>query len=75
VEVVLGWRRWWGVDEVHVRLLLYSAMRWTATATSRDTLLRALFSSPKNLKCFQDFPSHRILRHIYEILNVDKNNN
>ena len=42
VEVVLAWQRWCGVDEEHaVRLLLCSALRWTATATatSGDTLL------------------------------------
>jgi len=35
----------------------------------------ALFSSCQKPKSFQDFPSHRILRHIHEILNIDKNKN
>jgi len=32
-------------------------------------------SSQKLLKNFQDFPSHRILGHIHEALNIDKNKN
>jgi hypothetical protein len=34
-----------------------------------------LFSSPRNSKSFQDSLSHRILRHIHEALNIDKNKN
>jgi len=37
--------------------------------------LKALFSSSKKLKKIQDSPSHRILRHIYKTLNIDKNKN
>jgi len=29
----------------------------------------------KKAKSFQDFPSHRILRHMHEILNIDENKN
>ena len=36
---------------------------------------QALFSSQKVPKNFQDFPSHRILRHIHETLDIDKNKN
>jgi len=35
----------------------------------------ALFNSPLNPKSFQDFPSHQILRHMYEALNIDENKN
>ena len=40
-------------------------------------LIEALFSSHQNQnpKNFQDSPSHRILRHMYEALNIDKNKN
>ena len=34
-----------------------------------------LFSSPRNLKKFQDFPSHRILWHMHEAFNIDENKN
>jgi len=37
--------------------------------TTRTT---ALFSSPQNLKTFQDSPSHRILQHMHEALNIVK---
>jgi hypothetical protein len=33
---------------------------------------KALFSSPQNLKTFQDSLSHRILRHMHRALNIDK---
>jgi len=33
----------------------------------------ALFSSLRNPKNFQDSPSHRILRHMHEALNINKN--
>jgi len=29
----------------------------------------------KKLKIFEDYSSHRILRHMYEILNINKNKN
>ena len=35
----------------------------------------ALFSSQKTLQKFSDSPSHRIFRHIHEVLNIDKNKN
>jgi len=35
----------------------------------------ALFSSPSKSKSFQDSPSHRILWHMYETLNIDENKN
>ena len=35
----------------------------------------ALFSSPKKAKSFQDFSSHRILRHMHEALNIDESKN
>ena len=40
-----------------------------------NTIARALFSSPRNLKSFQNFLSHRILRHMHEALNIDENKN
>jgi len=30
---------------------------------------------PKILQNFSDFPSHRIFRHMHEVLNIDKNKN
>jgi len=41
----------------------------------KGTENRALFSSPRNPKNFQDSPSHRILRHMHEALNIDENKN
>ena len=38
-------------------------------------LSRALFTSQKILQNFSDSPSHRIFRHMHEILNIDKNKN
>jgi len=35
----------------------------------------ALFSFLKKPKTFQDSPSHRILRHMHDTLNIDKNKN
>jgi hypothetical protein len=35
----------------------------------------ALFSLPLKPKTFQDFSSYQILRHMYKILNIDKNKN
>jgi len=35
-------------------------------------LYQALFSSYQKPKSFQDFSSHRILRHMHEALNIDK---
>ena len=37
--------------------------------------IKALFSSPRNSKIFEDSLSHRILRHMHEILNIDENKN
>ena len=36
---------------------------------------KALFSSPKKPKTFQDFPSHRILRQMHGASKIDKNKN
>ena len=38
-------------------------------------VVKALFSSQKILQNFLDSPSHRIFRHMYEVLNIDKNKN
>ena len=35
----------------------------------------AVFNSPRKSKSFQDSPSHRILWHMYEALNIDENKN
>ena len=32
-------------------------------------------SSPQKAKSFQDSPSHRILRHMHEALNIDESKN
>jgi len=42
---------------------------------SRDENGMALFSSQKILQNFLDSPSHRIFRHMHEVLNIDKNKN
>ena len=34
--------------------------------------LRPCLVHLKNQKLFQNFPSHRILQHIYEALNIDE---
>ena len=39
------------------------------------SMIWVLFSSPQNPKTFQDSPSHRILRHVHEALNIDENKN
>jgi len=36
---------------------------------------KALFSSQKILQNFSDSPSHRIFRHMHEVLNINKNKN
>jgi len=36
---------------------------------------KALFSSLKNLQNFSDSSSHRIFRHMHEVLNIDENKN
>ena len=36
---------------------------------------KALFSSPQKAKSFQDSPSHRILWHMHEALNIDESKN
>ena len=36
---------------------------------------KSLFTSQKILQNFSDSPSHRIFRHIHEVLNIDKNKN
>jgi len=37
------------------------------------TPYKALFSLPKKTKTFQNSILHRILRHMHEVLNIDKN--
>jgi len=40
-----------------------------------DNIAQALCSSQKILQNFSDFSSHRIFRHMHEVLNIDKNKN
>ena len=40
-----------------------------------DILSEALFRYTQKPKTLQDSPSHRILRHMHEVLNKDKKNN
>jgi len=50
----------------------------TPTGAPRETgrqSYKALFSSPQKAKSFQDSPSHRILRHMHESLNIDESKN
>ena len=47
----------------------------SAAWTDGGEVDKALFSSPRNTKSFQDSPSHRILRHMHEALNIDENKN
>ena len=43
---------------------------------SRDEFFEpSLFSSPQKPKTFQDSLSHRILRHMHAVLNIDENKN
>jgi len=52
--------------------------RWLALMATAVQLLRllvALFSSQKILQNFSDSLSHRIFRHMHEVLNIDKNKN
>jgi len=42
-------------------------------AARRDHLPASL--RPQKPKTLQDSPSHRILRHMYRVLNIDKNKN
>ena len=39
------------------------------------TRIKALFTSLRNLKTFQDFSLHQILLHMYKTLNMDENKN
>ena len=48
---------------------------WRSVGTAGDQATWALFSSPQKAKSFQDFPSHRILRHMHEALNIDESKN
>jgi hypothetical protein len=36
---------------------------------------RPCLVDPKKPKTFQDFPSHRIFKHMHGALNIDKNKN
>jgi len=44
-------------------------------AVCRTLSSQALFSSQTILQNFSDSPSHRIFRHMHEVLNIDKNKN
>ena len=66
-------------------LLLVAAGVRTGTGPPTSPQLRMLLSVvskkktlwsclvPKTIKNFQDSPSHRILRHMHETLNIEKN--
>ena len=41
----------------------------------QNSNFQALFSSPQKAKGFQDSPSHRILWHMHEALNIDESKN
>jgi hypothetical protein len=49
------------------------ASEFAAVAPARAYYVRVKLY--RNLKSFQDFSSHRILRHVYEALNIDENKN
>ena len=36
---------------------------------------KALFSSPRKPKFFQDSPSHQILEHMHKAIDIDENKN
>jgi len=44
------------------------------TSSTKEGINNALFNSPQNPKVFQNFPLHRILKHMYRVLDIDKNN-
>jgi hypothetical protein len=46
-----------------------------ATCRRGHTHTWAQFSYPKILQIFSDFPSHRIFRHMHEVLNINKKYN
>jgi len=53
-------------------LYLFVNKESTLLFVINNYLSKALFSSPRIPKSFQDSPSHRILRHMYEALNIDE---
>jgi len=50
---------------------LEAAEKWLSGKTGGSGKLRRCLVS----KSFQDFSSHRILRHMHETLNIDKKDN
>jgi hypothetical protein len=46
--------------------------REACSAESKTDPTKTLFSSQKILQNFSDSPSHRIFRHMHEVLNIDK---
>ena len=61
------------VCQIKTKVLQYQNPKKFASKQALNKKL-ASFSLPKT-KTFQDSPSHRILRHMYKALNVDKNKN
>jgi len=66
--------------ESNVSWQIVEVVRWVSTFKlwlmilflRLESVIKVLFSSPHNQKIFQDFPSHRHLRHMYGALNIDK---
>ena len=57
----------------------YVSLRCVPAVLLRDATSFCFFFGPclvqKNLQNFSDSPSHRIFRHMHEVLNIDKNKN
>ena len=54
------------------------ASMWRQICSRANSITKqteALFTSPQNPKTFQDSPSHRILGHMHEALDIDENKN
>jgi len=49
--------------------------RWFFFGVCTMLLAKVLFSSQQKFKKIQNFPSHQILRHMHEALNINKNKN
>ena len=48
---------------------------WRGVGLILNRPTKALCSSPRNPKNFQNFTSHRILWHMHKALNIDENKN
>ena len=52
-----------------------SSLRFSLLQKKTTAQSMALFTSLRKPKTFQDSPSHQILKHTHEALDIDKNKN